>query len=45
MKTDNIPRKTDAGDYYPISSPGAFGSGELKNVSNETSLPQDNNCA
>ena len=28
---------TDAGDYHPISSPGAFGSGELKKSINKYS--------
>ena len=32
MLTDDGRRKTDAGDYHSISSPGAFGSGELKMI-------------
>ena len=33
MLTDDG-RMPDAGDYHPISSPGAFGSGELKTLVN-----------
>ena len=34
MLTDDG-RTTDNGDYHPMSSPGAFGSGELKMLSPE----------